>query len=118
MGLYFLSVGAGLRASEIVYDRAGSSFAETGAEDYDWDALLTGARLLHLSGIPPALGPRPADATLAAARAAKRTAVPITIDDNYRARPWDAVASAPPAILSELLAPPETTSGPNPAPSS
>src|SRR3546814_9991872 len=35
MGLYFLSVGAGLRASEIVYDRAGSSFAASGAEDYD-----------------------------------------------------------------------------------
>src|SRR3546814_10360468 len=85
MGLYFLSVGAGLRASEIVYDRAGSSFAATGAEDYDWDALLTGARLLHLSGITPALGPRSADATLAAARAAKRLGVPISVDGNYRA---------------------------------
>ena len=38
MGLYFLSVGAGLRASEIVYDRAGSSFAATGPEDYDFEA--------------------------------------------------------------------------------
>src|SRR3546814_2971411 len=58
MGLYFLSVGAGLRASEIVYDRAGSSFAASGAEDYDWDVALAGARLLHLSGITPALGER------------------------------------------------------------
>src|SRR3546814_13153818 len=82
MGLYFLSVGAGLRASEIVYDRAGSSFAATGAEDYDWDALLTGARLLHLSGITPALGPRSADATLAAARAAKRLGVPNSFDGH------------------------------------
>src|SRR3546814_2702690 len=90
MGLYFLSVGAGLRASEIVYDRAGSSFAATGAEDYDWDALLTGARLLHLSGITPALGPRSADATLAAARAAKRLGVPISFDGNYRAMLWEA----------------------------
>src|SRR3546814_3106134 len=57
-------------------------FAATGAEDYDWDALLTGARLLHLSGITPALGPRSADATLAAARAAKRLGVPISFDGN------------------------------------
>ena len=68
MGLYFLSVGAGLRSSEIVYDRAGSSFAATGADDYDFEALLRGARLLHLSGITPALGPRSAAAALAAAK--------------------------------------------------
>ena len=77
MGLYFLSVGAGLRASEIVYDRAGSSFAATGPEDYDFDRLLAGAGLLHLSGITPALGPRSAEAALAAARAAKRLGVPV-----------------------------------------
>jgi 2-dehydro-3-deoxygluconokinase len=103
MGLYFLAVGAGLRASEIVYDRAGSSFAATGAADYDWDALLAGARLLHLSGITPALGPRSADAALAAARAAKRRGVPISFDGNYRAMLWEAWDSDPRAILSELI---------------
>src|SRR3546814_10330712 len=84
MGLYFLSVGAGLRASEIVYDRAGSSFAATGPGDYDFDSLLAGARLLHLSGITPALGLRSAEAALAAARAAKRLGVPVSFDGNYR----------------------------------
>ena len=44
------SPGAGLRASEIVYDREGSSFALAGPDDFDWDALLDGADLLHLSG--------------------------------------------------------------------
>lgn len=103
MGLYFLSVGAGLRASEIVYDRAGSSFAASGAEDYDWDALLAGAALLHLSGITPALGPRSAEAALAAARAAKRLGVPVSFDGNYRAMLWQAWDSDPRAILSELI---------------
>lgn len=103
MGLYFLSVGAGLRASEIVYDRAGSSFAARGAEDYDWDALLAGAGLLHLSGITPALGPRPAEAALAAARAAKRLSVPVSFDGNYRAMLWQAWDSDPRAILGELI---------------
>lgn len=103
MGLYFLSVGAGLRASEIVYDRAGSSFAATGPENYDFDRLLAGAGLLHLSGITPALGPRSAEAALAAARAAKRLGVPVSFDGNYRAMLWDAWDSDPRAILSELI---------------
>ncbi|MGN6691403.1 MAG: sugar kinase [Sphingopyxis sp.] len=103
MGLYFLSVGTGLRASEIVYDREGSSFAATGPEDYDFDRLLAGARLLHLSGITPALGPRPAAAALAAARAAKRLGVPVSFDGNYRAMLWEAWDSDPRAILSELI---------------
>ena len=103
MGLYFLSVGAGLRASEIVYDRAGSSFAATGPEDYDFDRLLAGAGLLHLSGITPALGPRSAEAALGAARAAKRLGVPVSFDGNYRAMLWEAWDSDPRAILSELI---------------
>ena len=103
MGLYFLSVGAGLRASEIVYARAGSSFAATGPEDYDFDRLLEDAGLLHLSGITPALGPRSAEAALAAARAAKRLGVPVSFDGNYRAMLWEAWDSDPRAILSELI---------------
>jgi 2-dehydro-3-deoxygluconokinase len=103
MGLYFLSVGAGLRSSEIVYDRAGSSFAATGPEDYDFDRLLDGAGLLHLSGITPALGPRSAEATLAAARAAKRLGVPVSFDGNYRAMLWEAWDSDPRKVLSELI---------------
>jgi 2-dehydro-3-deoxygluconokinase len=103
MGLYFLSVGAGLRSSEIVYDRAGSSFAASGPGDYDWDSLLAGAGLLHLSGITPALGPRSAEAVLTAARAAKRLGVPVSFDGNYRAMLWEAWDSDPRAILSELI---------------
>lgn len=103
MGLYFLAVGAGLRASEIVYDRAGSAFAQTTADDLDWDSLLDGAGLLHLSGITPALGPHSAEAALAAARAAKRMGVPISFDGNYRAMLWQAWDSHPKAILSELI---------------
>lgn len=103
MGLYFLSVGAGLRASEIVYDRAGSTFAQAKAGDFDWDHLLAGAELLHLSGITPALGPASSEAALCAARAAKKLGVPISFDGNYRAMLWDAWDSDPRAVLSELI---------------
>lgn len=103
MGLYFLAVGAGLRASEIVYDRAGSSFAKADTGAFDWDALLAGAGLLHLSGITPALGPQSAEHALAAARAAKRLGIPVSFDGNYRAMLWQAWDSDPRAVLSELI---------------
>jgi 2-dehydro-3-deoxygluconokinase len=103
MGLYFLAQGAGLRASEIVYDRLGSSFAQATAADFDWDELLAHAQMLHLSGITPALGPQSAEAALAAAKAAVRLGVPISFDGNYRAMLWERWDSNPRAILGELI---------------
>jgi 2-dehydro-3-deoxygluconokinase len=103
MGLYFLSVGSGLRASEIIYDRAASSFAQARAGDFDWDQLLKGARLLHLSGITPALGAASAEAALSAARAAKRLRVPVSFDGNYRALLWQAWDSNPRQIMAEVF---------------
>jgi 2-dehydro-3-deoxygluconokinase len=103
MGLYFLSPGAGVRASRIVYDREESSFALAGPGDFDWDALLAGADLLHLSGITPALGRRSADAALAAAEAALAKGVKVSFDGNYRAQLWRRWDGDPPAILSTLV---------------
>lgn len=103
MGLYFLSTGAGLRASEIVYDREASSFAESSAADYDWDSLLSGADLLHLSGITPALGPGSAEVAIAAAEAASAKGVKISFDGNYRAQLWERWDSNPREILTRLV---------------
>ncbi len=103
MGLYFVTPGAGLRATDVVYDRAHSAFAETPADAWDWDALLDGVARLHLSGITPALGPGPAETALAAARAAAARGIAISFDGNYRARLWDAWDSDPRAILTELV---------------
>jgi 2-dehydro-3-deoxygluconokinase len=103
MGLYFLSPGAGLRASDIVYDRAGSSFATAPASAWDWDALLTGCTRLHLSGITPALGPDAADAAIAAAEAARAKGLTVSFDGNYRARLWEAWDSDPRGVLTRLV---------------
>lgn len=103
MGLYFLTQGAGLRASEIFYDRQDSSFARASAVDFDWDAHLEGAGLLHMSGITPALGPRSAEAAVAAAEAADRLQIPISFDGNYRAQLWESWDSDPKTILTKLV---------------
>jgi len=103
MGLYFVVPGAGLRATDVTYDRAHSAFAEAPAESWNWAALLNGVDRLHLSGITPALGPVPAAAALAAAEAAAARNVPISFDGNYRARLWKAWDSNPRDILSRLI---------------
>jgi 2-dehydro-3-deoxygluconokinase len=104
MGLYFLTPGAGLRASEVVYDRSGSSFALCGAGDFDWIELLADARRLHLSGITPALGPGGTEVALAVVAAARAAGLTISFDCNFRARLWDSWMSDPRGILTRLVA--------------
>jgi 2-dehydro-3-deoxygluconokinase len=103
MGLYFLTPGAGLRASEVVYDRAGSVFARASAADFDWDEVLGGATHLFLSGITPALGPVSSELAIAAARAAKDRGLTLIFDGNYRALLWEAWDSDPRGTLTQLV---------------
>ncbi|HEY5851223.1 MAG TPA: sugar kinase [Lysobacter sp.] len=102
MGLYFLSHGAMQRPSEVLYDRADSAFVR--ATDYDWDALLDGASWLHLSGVSPALGAATAEATVAAARAARRRGVKVSFDGNFRGKLWQAWNGDAAAILRRIFA--------------
>ncbi len=103
MGLYFLATGAGLRPSEVLYDRAGSAFALAGPEAYDWPAQLAGAAVFHVSGVTPALGQATADAALAAARAARAAGAQVSFDGNFRAKLWAAWDADPSAILRALI---------------
>lgn len=103
MGLYFLETGAGLRPSSITYDRAGSAFAQSLPQDFDFAQVLEGSALLHVSGITPALGPSGVELARAVVREAVKADVPICFDGNYRAMLWDAWDSDPRAILGELM---------------
>jgi 2-dehydro-3-deoxygluconokinase len=103
MGLYFVTSGAGMRATEVIYDRAYSSFAEVPTDAWDWPALLDGVDRLHLSGITPALGPVSAESAIAAAQAATSLGIPVSFDGNFRAKLWERWPSDPRAILGELV---------------
>jgi 2-dehydro-3-deoxygluconokinase len=103
MGLYFLTPGAVTRPSEIIYDRAGSVFAGSAAQHYDWPALLDGAGWLHITGVTPAVGPQAAQAVLAAARHATDMGVRVSFDGNYRATMWAEQGHDGAAILHDLI---------------
>lgn len=103
MGLYFLEAGAGLRPSAITYDRAGSAFSLAAPESLPLAPALERARLLHISGITPALGPNGVALARAAASAAADAGVPICFDGNYRAQLWESWDSDPRGVLTELV---------------
>jgi 2-dehydro-3-deoxygluconokinase len=103
MGLYFLTPGAVLRPSEVLYDRAGSAFAEADPGAVDWTQVLGGASWLHLSGVTPAIGPNGAAAAVRAAQAARELGVPVSFDGNFRGKLWAAWKGDPAAILRSVF---------------
>ncbi len=88
LGIYFLETGASMRASQVVYDRAGASIAEVDASEFDFDKIFEGADWFHTTGITPALSDKAAALTLEALKAAKAKGITTSIDLNYRKKLW------------------------------
>lgn len=88
LGIYFLETGTSVRASQVIYDRAGASFAEADTNEFDFDKILEGAHWFHTSGITPALSDKAAVLTEAALKAAKAKGITTSIDLNYRKKLW------------------------------
>ena len=103
MGLYFLTPGAVLRPSEVLYDRADSAFALAAPDTIDWRRVLEGADWLHVSGVTPAVGERAAAAAQRAAQVAAEMNVGLSFDGNYRERLWSQWDGDRATILRELL---------------
>lgn len=87
LGTYYVEFGAPPRGIQVVYDRAHSSAARLGPDDVNWDALLN-TRLLHLTGITPALSPNCRALIEEAVGRARAAGVPLSFDINYRAKLW------------------------------
>ncbi len=88
IGVYYLETGASVRPSKVIYDRAGSSFAESDEDEYDWDAIFQGASWFHLSGITPALSTSSKALALRALKEAKKRDLTVSFDLNYRGKLW------------------------------
>jgi 2-dehydro-3-deoxygluconokinase len=100
VGVYFVEVGAPPRPPSVLYDRKETAIALLPPAAIDWPALLAQARVLHTTGITPALSPQARQAT-AAAIAAARAGCRVSFDVNYRARLWSPAEAR--AALDPLL---------------
>lgn len=88
VGIYYCEKGASQRPSKVIYDRAGSSIAEATSDDFDWKAILNGAKWFHVTGITPALSENTARITIEACKAAKELGINVSTDLNYRKKLW------------------------------
>ena len=87
MGTYYVEFGEPPRGIQVTYDRAYSCMTQFNVHDMDWDSLLN-TRLLHLTGITPALSPSCREVVIESIRRAKDRGVPISFDVNYRQKLW------------------------------
>ena len=88
LGIYYLETGISLRSSKVIYDRKNSSISEAQPSDFDFEAIFSGAKGFHWSGITPALSDSAAECIRQACIAAKKAGVVISCDLNYRKKLW------------------------------
>jgi 2-dehydro-3-deoxygluconokinase len=86
--------------TRVSYYRAGSAGSAVAADDV-LAALALAPRVLHLTGITPALTPAAAVAVRAAAQSASQSGVMVCLDVNFRSRLWTAGQAR--AALTPLL---------------
>jgi 2-dehydro-3-deoxygluconokinase len=91
----------GERRIDVVYARQGSAASRLSVSDLDQD-YLTSARVLHVTGITPALSPTAREATAEAVRLAAEADVTVCFDPNLRRRLWPGMAEARRALLPLL----------------
>ncbi len=102
MGLFFLQPGAMARPASVIYDRAGSAFANADPSEYDWGSLLAGAEWLFVSGITAALGDKALAALRNAMGAARDAGLKIAFDTNFRPTLWHGREKLAAQVLREL----------------
>ena len=87
MGAYYVEFGEPPRGIQVTYDRAYSCSSQLQVADIDWD-LLCRTRLLHLTGITPALSPSCLEIVEEAIRQANERRLPVSFDINFRQKLW------------------------------
>lgn len=87
VGTYYLEFATPPRATQVYYDRANSCAARLEASQIDWEFVLD-TRLLHQTGITPALSPNCLALTQEALARAKAAGVATSFDVNYRGKLW------------------------------
>jgi 2-dehydro-3-deoxygluconokinase len=83
LGVYFLEYGIAPRPVQVLYDRRDSAFSRLTPDAVDWDPIRR-ARLVHVSGITPALGSNPR----ALVERLLDEAATVSFDINYRSTLW------------------------------
>lgn len=88
LGIYFLEIGHGLRSNEVIYDRKYSAISMMNKSEFNIENILKDVKMVHLSGITPALNKELFDLTIDIAKYCKKNNIEVSFDSNYRANLW------------------------------
>ena len=101
LGIYFLETGSAMRASNVIYDRAGSSIATVSADKFDFDEIFKDADWFHFTGITPAISDSAAALAKQALIAAKKAGVTVSVDLNFRKKLWSSEKAK--SVMTDLM---------------
>lgn len=101
LGIYFLEQGFGIKAANVVYDRAYSSFSQMKENEWERLDLFAGIDLFHLSGITPALSLAWVELLIKLMQEAKSRKVKISFDINFRGKLWSQAQAS--VALKQIL---------------
>lgn len=87
-GLNFTERGFGVRAPLGCSDRGNSAASQIRPEDFDWEEILSSAKIFHTGGIFASLSETTEKTVLTAASEARKQKVPVSFDLNYRPSLW------------------------------
>ena len=88
LGTYYFEAAAGLRRSQVVYDRRGSSFYSAAPGMFPWSEIFSDTDIFHCSGITCAVSQSATEATFEAVRTAREMGLRVTCDINFRKNLW------------------------------
>ena len=104
LGVYYLETGANQRSSTVIYDRAASSVALAGPDEYDFDAALDGVTRVHVTGITPAISENGFLATRELVTQAAERGAKVSCDLNFRKKLWNwREGTAPKDLAQECM---------------
>lgn len=102
IGLYYMEEAAAMRASQVVYDRAGSSFDGLRTGVIDWEEVFRDTAWFHWSGIAAAVTAETAAVCAEAIDAARAQGLVVSCDLNYRKNLWQ-YGKQPGEVLPMLM---------------
>jgi len=89
LGTYYVELAQPPRPVRVTYDRKDSAAARLKPDQLDWPTIVD-ARIVHLTGITPALSDASRRVTQRALSEARASGVPVSFDVNYRSALWSA----------------------------
>jgi 2-dehydro-3-deoxygluconokinase len=101
LGLLYLETGASQRPSQVIYDRAPSSFRQLRRGDLDWKTIFSGKDWFHFSGTAAAMGCEVVDVLTDGLMTARQLGLKVSCDCNYRSKLWSMEEAG--RVLTPLL---------------